>query len=152
VVLGVGRSAPWIVGHRFRRVHWSSAEFRTAELLEQFGIRAAGPTALAGTLSGGNQQKLLVARALDRRPRVFVAENPTRGLDLQAAAAIHARLRVAAASGAAVLIYSNDLDEVLTLGDRILVVAAGVVTEAPEGVDRLGLGAMMLRGSGPDAE
>ncbi|HEX5005267.1 MAG TPA: ATP-binding cassette domain-containing protein, partial [Gemmatimonadales bacterium] len=151
VVLGVGRSAPWIIGRRFRRVHWTSARYRTAELLEQFGVRASGPDALAGTLSGGNQQKLLMARALDRRPRVLVAENPTRGLDLQAAAAIHARLRVAAAGGAAVLVYSSDLDEVLELGDRVLVAAGGVVTEAPAGVDRHRLGEMMLRGEVADA-
>ena len=86
-----------------------------------------------GALSGGNQQKLLIARALERRPRVLVAENPTRGLDLLAAAAVHAHLRAAAAGGAAVLIYSNDLDEVLELGERILVAANGVITEAPAG-------------------
>ena len=144
VVLGVGRAAPWIVGRRVRRVDWRAARQRTTELLEEFGVRAAGPETAAGSLSGGNQQKLLVARALERRPRVLVAENPTRGLDVQAAADIHERLRAAAAAGAAVLIYCNELDEVLELGDRVLVAADGVISEAPAGVDRRTLGAMLL--------
>lgn len=144
VVLGVGRAAPWIVGRRVRRVDWPAARRRTSELLAQFGVRAAGSEAAAGSLSGGNQQKLLVARALERRPRVLVAENPTRGLDLQAAADIHARLRAAAAAGAAVLVYSNDLDEVVALGERIFVAVEGIVTEAPAGADRRAVGAMLL--------
>ena len=90
-------------------------------------------------------------RALERRPRVLVAENPTRGLDLQAAADVHAHLRAAAAAGAAVLVYSNDLDEVVELGDRILVAANGVMTEAPAGADRQRLGEMMLRSGRSDA-
>ncbi len=151
VVLGVGRAAPWIIGRAIRRVNWRAAGRRTAELLQRFSVRTTGPAAAAGSLSGGNQQKLLVARALERRPRVLVAENPTRGLDLRAAAEVHARLRAAASAGAAVLVYSNDLDEVLELGDRVLVAAGGVVTEAPPGVDRLGLGAMMLRRESPNA-
>ena len=150
VVLGVGRAAPWILGRRVRRVDWRAARRRTAELLAEFGVRAAGPEAAAGSLSGGNQQKLLVARAVERRPRVLVAENPTRGLDVQATADIHARLRAAAAGGAAVLVYSNDLDEVLELGDRVLVAADGVIAEAPIEVDRRTLGAMLL-GQGPSS-
>jgi len=151
IVLGVGRAAPWIAGRMVRRVDWQAAGHRTAELLTQFSVRAPGPDTPAGALSGGNQQKLLVARALERHPRVLVAENPTRGLDIRAAAAVHTRLREAAAAGAAVLVYSNDLDEVLALGDRILVVADGVVTEAGPGADRLQLGAMMLRQEATDA-
>lgn len=152
VVLGVGRVASWIRGRRVRRVDWRAARERTAELLAAFTVRAAGPEAPASSLSGGNQQKLLVARALERRPRVLVAENPTRGLDVRAAAEVHARLRAAADAGAAVLVYSNDLDEVLALGDRILVAAAGIVTEAPSGATRLTLGALMLRTDSRDAE
>jgi simple sugar transport system ATP-binding protein len=151
MVLGVGRGAPWIAGRRVRRVDWRAARQRTAELLREFGIQAAGSEATAGSLSGGNQQKLLVARALERRPRVLVAENPTRGLDVQAAADIHARLRAAAAVGAAVLVYSNDLDEVLELGVRVLVAAGGVIMEAPPGADRSVIGALMLSQEAPDA-
>jgi len=151
VVLGVGRAAPWIRGRGVRRVNWTAAGTRTAVLLDAFDVRAEGPDAVAGSLSGGNQQKLLIARALERRPHVLVAENPTRGLDLQAAADVHAHLRAAAAAGAAVLIYSNDLDEVLELADRILVAANGVIAEAPAGADRQQLGEMMLRSGASDA-
>lgn len=144
VVLGVGTTAPWMTGRRVRRIQWAEARARTAALIEEFGVRAAGADARAASLSGGNQQKLLLARALERRPRVVIAENPTRGLDIRAAAEVHRRLREAAVAGAAVLVYSNDLDEVLALGDRVLLAAGGVVTEAPAGVDRLRLGALML--------
>ncbi len=152
VVLGVGRAASWVTGRGVRRVDWSAARQRTAELADRFDVRSDGTEATAGSLSGGNQQKLLVARALERRPRVLVAENPTRGLDLQATAEVHGRLHAAAAAGAAVLVYSNDLDEVLVLGDRVLVAAGGVITEAPAGIDRVRLGAMILGQGGPDAE
>jgi len=142
VTLGLGRDAPWIQGGRIR---WAEAHRHTAELLRAYGIAAAGSRARASALSGGNQQKLIVARELSRRPAVIVAENPTRGLDVAAARAIHDRLRAAAAEGAAVLFHSSDLDEVIQLGRRILVVARGVVTEAPEGSSRSEIGAMMLR-------
>ena len=72
---------------------------RTAELIQEYEISGTGPGTRAGALSGGNQQKLVVARELSRAPAVIVAENPTRGLDIRAATAIHARLRSAAAAG-----------------------------------------------------
>jgi simple sugar transport system ATP-binding protein len=105
---------------------------------------ASGPEALAGALSGGNQQKLIIARELSRSPAVIVAENPTRGLDVGAAAAVHHRLRSAAAAGAAVLFHSTDLDEVLHLADRVIVVTRGVITEAPPGATRAEIGSLML--------
>jgi simple sugar transport system ATP-binding protein len=77
---------------------------------------------------------------------VLVAENPTRGLDLRATDEVHARLRAAAAAGAAVLFHSSDLDEVLGLGRRILVVRRGSVLEAPAGASRAEVGALMLGG------
>jgi simple sugar transport system ATP-binding protein len=144
VVLGVGRAAQWIHGRRLRRVDWTAARLRTADLLARYQVVAPGPDARAAGLSGGNQQKLVVARALERRPRMLVAENPTRGLDIRATAEVHERLREAAATGAGVLVYSSDLDEVMTLGDRILIVAGGVVVEAPAGADRRRIGELML--------
>ena len=89
VVLGLGRGAPWV--HR-NRLDWKAARERTSFLIRQFGIRASGPDAPAGALSGGNQQKLLIARALELAPRVIVAENPTRGLDIHAADDVWQRL------------------------------------------------------------
>jgi simple sugar transport system ATP-binding protein len=107
-------------------------------------VQAAGPGAPAATLSGGNQQKLVVARALELAPRVLVAENPTRGLDIGAAAALHARIRAAADAGAGVLAHASDLDEVMEHSDRILVLTAGTVRAAPAGASRELVGRMMV--------
>jgi simple sugar transport system ATP-binding protein len=93
-----------------------------------------------------------VARALERQPVVLVAENPTRGLDIRATAEVQSRLRAAAEGGAAVLLYSSDLDEVLELADRILVVVSGAVREAPASADRTEVGAMMLGTVGGEDE
>jgi len=105
---------------------------------------ADGPDAAVGTLSGGNQQKVGLARALERRPALLIAENPTRGLDIRATRFVQDQLRAAARAGVLVLIYSTDLDEVLALGQRVLVVHAGRVTEAPQAADRQVVGEMML--------
>ena len=141
VVLGLGTDGPWVHGGR---VAWKEARTRTAELLREYEITAPGPAVPAGSLSGGNQQKLIIARELSRTPAVIVAENPTRGLDIGAAAAVHVRLRSAAAAGAAVLFHSSDLDEVLYLADRVLVVSRGVISEGPRGATRAQIGSMML--------
>ncbi len=87
---------------------------------------------------------MILARALEGKPRILVAENPTRGLDLRATVEVHRRLRDAAASGVAVIVYSTDLDEVLALGTRVVVVHRGAVREVPAGADRGVVGAMML--------
>ena len=122
------------------------ARGRTAALLRDYGVSAPGPDVPAGTLSGGNQQKVVLGRELSRQPRVVVAENPTRGLDLRATDAIHARLRDAAAGGAAVLVYSSDLDEVLALASRLLVAARGSISEVPAGATRTQIGELMVTG------
>ncbi|HEX7336392.1 MAG TPA: ABC transporter ATP-binding protein [Gemmatimonadales bacterium] len=141
VVLGLGAEAPWVRGGR---IAWSEARTRTAELIREYEIAAPGPTVQGGSLSGGNQQKLILARELSRVPAVIVAENPTRGLDVGAAAAIHVRLRSAAAAGAAVLFHSADLDEVLHLADRVIVLSRGVIVEVPPAASRTEIGSMML--------
>jgi simple sugar transport system ATP-binding protein len=143
MVLGSRAGDPWIRGGR---IDWAAAESQTAALLRAYDVAAPGPRARAGSLSGGNQQKLVIARELSRHPRVVVAENPTRGLDLRATAAVHQRLRDAANGGAAVLVHSSDLDEVLELAGRVLVVSRGVVTAPPPGAGREEIGAMMLAG------
>jgi simple sugar transport system ATP-binding protein len=146
VVLASRSDDPWIRGGW---IDWAAAEAHTAQLLHEYDVVAPGPRARAGSLSGGNQQKLVIARELSRHPRVVVAENPTRGLDLRATAAVHERLRAAADAGAAVLVHSSDLDEVLDLGERVLVVSRGVVAEPRSGAAaaREEIGAMMLAGS-----
>ncbi len=144
LVLGATGSEPWLRG---RTVDWRAAEARTAAILEELAIAAPGPWVQASTLSGGNQQRLVLGRELSKRPAVVVAENPTRGLDIRATATIHGRLRRAAAERAAVVFHSSDLDEVLALADRIVVVRRGELIEPGPGVTRDELGALMLAGT-----
>lgn len=141
LVLGLPADPRW---RRGPVLDWSAARARTAQLIEEFSIRASGSQALAGTLSGGNQQKLVLARALESRPALIVAENPTRGLDVSATRFVHDRLRQAAASGAAVVVHSTDLDEVLVLATRLVVVVRGRVIAVPRGATRDAIGALML--------
>jgi general nucleoside transport system ATP-binding protein len=142
LTLGLDRDAPWV---KPGYINWRMARARARELVQEYGIVAQGPEVRAASLSGGNQQKLVVARELSRKPAVLVAENPSRGLDIGAAAAIHARIRAAAAAGAAVLFYSSDLDEVLQLSHRVVVVCRGVLREAPSDASREEIGRMMLQ-------
>jgi simple sugar transport system ATP-binding protein len=144
VALGSSGSDPWIRGGT---IDWRAARARTVALLEHYAVATPGPEAPAASLSGGNQQRLVVARELSRRPRVVVAESPTRGLDIRATATIHARLRRAASDGAAVLFHSGDLDEVLSLATRVVVARRGVLVEPPPDATRETIGAMMLAGS-----
>jgi ABC-type uncharacterized transport system ATPase subunit len=144
VVLGSDQGDPWL---RRGRVDWRLAREHTAELLREYQVVTSGPSALAASLSGGNQQKLVLAREISRRPRVIVAENPTRGLDLRATMAIHDRLRDAAEQGAAVLVYCSDLDELLSLADRYVVVARGALLEVPAGASRYDIGELMVTGA-----
>src|SRR5688572_10228064 len=141
LVLGLGTDPRWARG---TRLDWSAARQRATELIETFAIVAPGPDARAGTLSGGNQQKLLLARALERQPSVLVMENPTRGLDVRTTEEMHRRLRSAASAGVMVIVHSTDLDEVLALADRVLVVHRRQVAEAPRNADRRQVGEMML--------
>jgi len=141
VVLGLGDDPRWARGPR---LDWRAARARTAELIKAFDIVAPSPNVHAGALSGGNQQKIVLARALERHPALLVLENPTRGLDVRTTAEMHRRLREAARAGVTVMVYSTDLDEVLELAERVLVVWKGAVREAPRGADRREVGEMML--------
>jgi ABC-type uncharacterized transport system ATPase subunit len=143
VVLGSRSDDPWVRGGR---VDWRVARRRTASLMAEYGVVAAGPDVAAAALSGGNQQKMVLARELARAPRVIVAENPTRGLDIRATEEIHARLRAAAVAGAAVLMYSSDLDEVLRLAARVVVLVRGVPIEVPNDASRAEVGELMVTG------
>ena len=96
-------------------------------MIERFDIRAT-PTDLVATLSGGNMQKVLLARALARRPRVLVVAQPTRGLDIGAYRYVHAQLQELRGEGRGVLLISEDLDELRSLCDRILVLFRGALT------------------------
>jgi len=115
----------------------------TRELITGFDVRAPGPSLPAGKLSGGNQQKLIVARELSQNPRVIVANKPTRGLDIGAAAYVHQKLMEERERGAGILLISSDLDEILLLSDRILVIfngqSMGVLNSADAETQTLGL-------------
>jgi simple sugar transport system ATP-binding protein len=94
-------------------------------LLKEFDVRGGGPETRAAALSGGNQQKVVVAREVGRNPKVLVAAQPTRGLDVGAIEFIHRRLIQERDGGRAVLLLSLELDEILSLADRILVIYEG---------------------------
>ncbi|MEP6618076.1 MAG: ATP-binding cassette domain-containing protein [bacterium] len=134
-------------GERRGRMDWRALRDRTQTLLTDFDVRALGPHVRLRDLSGGNQQKLVLARELalmsaESDPHALVVENPTRGLDVHAMKEIHIRLRDACARGAAVVMYSSDLDEVLALATRMFVVFSGTVREVP--LDRIAIGQAML--------
>ena len=121
---------------------------RTESLLEAYDVRPRDPTVPCGRLSGGNQQKVVFARELDARPRLLVAVQPTRGLDIAAVAAVRKRLVDEKSRGTGVLLVSLDLEEVLALSDRIYVMYEGQVAgERPRGADERELGALMLGGA-----
>jgi simple sugar transport system ATP-binding protein len=96
-------------------------------LLQRYDVRAAGPGVPARQLSGGNLQKVVLAREFSGEPRVLVAASPTRGLDVAAIETVHAYLREAAAAGVGILLISEDLDEILALADRVAVMYEGAV-------------------------
>lgn len=112
-------------------------------LMEEFEIQGAGPHQPFSSLSGGNQQRVVLARELSQRPSVLVAAQPTRGLDVGAIEYMSGRLRAAAEAGIAVLLISTELEEILDLSDRIVVLARGrVMGELPRAEatsERLGL-------------
>jgi simple sugar transport system ATP-binding protein len=121
---------------------------RAARILKEFDVRGGGPRTLAKSLSGGNQQKVVVAREVDRDPRVLIAAQPTRGLDVGAIEFVHRRLVEERDEGRAVLLVSLELEEILSLSDRILVMYEGrIVGEYPPDVDEHELGLAMLGGT-----
>lgn len=96
------------------------------EIMDHFDVRAAeGPTTIARSLSGGNQQKAIIAREIDRNPKVLLAIQPTRGLDAGSIEYVHRRLLAQRDKGFAVLLVSVELEEILSLADRIAVICQG---------------------------
>ena len=131
---------------------------KARRLLQEFDVRGGGPQTLAGGLSGGNQQKVVLAREIDRNPKVLIAAQPTRGLDVGAIEFVHRRLVEERDEGRAVLLISLELEEILSLSDRILVIYEGeIVGEFAPGVTEDELGIAMIGGgqeggcvTGPD--
>jgi simple sugar transport system ATP-binding protein len=121
---------------------------RARSLIEEFDVRGGGPLTPAGGLSGGNQQKLVAGREIARDPSVLIAAQPTRGLDVGAIEYLHRRLVTERDEGRAILLVSLELEEILSLSDRILVIYegeivgehSGEVSEERIGLEMLGAG------------
>jgi ABC-type uncharacterized transport system ATPase subunit len=125
---------------------------RARRLLTEFDVRGGGPETPAGSLSGGNQQKVVIAREVSRDPRVLVAAQPTRGLDVGAIEFVHRRLVAERDEGRAILLVSFELDEILSLSDRILVFYEGrIVGEYTPDVSEEKLGFAMTGGRSEEA-
>jgi general nucleoside transport system ATP-binding protein len=114
-----------------RANRWSPREAvrHSREMIELYSIRAHGPNQRVGDLSGGNQQKVVLARELHPQPPIIIAAEPTRGLDLNATAFVHDQLRAAADSGARVTLITSDLDEAFALAGTIQVIYRGQLSD-----------------------
>lgn len=122
LVLGSQRSG------KFRRhglIDWKAARQRASVAIERFSVQANGPGTPVGDLSGGNIQRVILARAFAREPRLLILHNPTRGLDIGSTRFVYEQVRAATAAGCAVLLISEDLDEVIALSDRVLAIYQG---------------------------
>ncbi|HTD33815.1 MAG TPA: ABC transporter ATP-binding protein [Candidatus Elarobacter sp.] len=130
---------------RQRRLPMAQFGDAAREVIERFDVRPPNPDAIAGALSGGNQQKIVVGRTLASDPKLVVAYQPTRGIDIGAAALVQSRLIEARNAGAGVLLISFELDEIFAVADRILVLANGAFAGAFDraNLDRGRIGALM---------
>lgn len=108
-------------------VDWGRVRDETSRLVKEYGIVARAPESIVRTLSGGNLQKLLVARELTEEPAVLIANQPTHGLDARTTQYIHQKLMEQASQGTAIILISNDLDEILSLSDTIAVIYRGQI-------------------------
>ena len=100
----------------------------TAALMKRFDVRPRNPALASSKFSGGNQQKLVLAREIGQAPKVLLVGQPTRGVDIGAIEFIHAQLRALRDAGCALLVVSSELDEILALADRVLVMNEGRIT------------------------
>jgi ABC-type uncharacterized transport system ATPase subunit len=132
---------------RFGWLYPSRLVAKARKLLREFDVRGGGPHTPAAGLSGGNQQKVILAREIDRNPSVLIAAQPTRGLDVGAIEYVHRRLVEERDAGRGVLLVSLELEEIQSLSDRILVMREGrVVGVFQPGVSDEELGIAMTGG------
>jgi simple sugar transport system ATP-binding protein len=126
-------------------LRWRRINAHVRSLMERFEIQATGPSAPAKSLSGGNQQKLIVGRELAKDPAIVIASQPTRGLDVGAAQYIREILLGMRDRGRAILLVSADLDEVLALSDRVAIMYEGrfMTVASPGELDRERIGMLM---------
>ncbi len=139
---------------RFSRLGVLRGGARHAEIgraIEDFGIRPRAPGALISSLSGGNQQKVIIARWLATGARILLFDEPTRGIDVGAKAEIYVQLQRLAAQGAAILVISSELSELLLLADRIGIVFGGRITRVLENSNELSEEKLMAHAASGDA-
>ena len=113
---------------KFSRCGWidyDKVNQYTGEMIEKYNVKATGYTASAGSLSGGNQQKVVLAREVSREPKILIAAQPTRGLDISAVEFVHRKLLESRDSGVAILMISTELEECLSISDRLAVMHQG---------------------------
>ncbi|MDI6827481.1 MAG: ABC transporter ATP-binding protein, partial [Armatimonadota bacterium] len=146
-ILGSHRDRPI---SRFGVLNFKACREHASNLIKHLDIKAIGPDMVTRLLSGGNQQKIVLGRALERKPRLLIACQPTCGLDVHASAEVHRYLIEVCEQGAGILLISYDLDEVLSLSDRVMVMFRGQIAgilsreEAnPEKVGKLMLGEVL---------
>ena len=132
---------PWMAHARMKQA--------TAEMMERFDVRPRNPALLSSKFSGGNQQKLVLARELGQAPKVLLVGQPTRGVDIGAIEFIYGQLRAMRDAGCAVLVVSSELDEILALADRVIVMNQGRIAGELAIADctEAGLGLLMTGGS-----
>ena len=125
---------------------WAAARRDAQAKIADYSIAATNESVVVGTLSGGNQQKIVVSRELDRGCRMLIAAQPTRGVDIASADYIQGRILAAAEQGCAVLLISSDLDELIKVSDRIMVLFRGQIMGFvdADNATREALGRMML--------
>jgi simple sugar transport system ATP-binding protein len=133
------------------RIRWEDVRAMAEDVRARFAVVSPGLDTAVATLSGGNQQRLVVGRELLVASDLLVADNPARGLDVAATAFVHAELDslTSQENGPGVVLVSSDLDEALELADRLFVMSGGRLLEVPEAErTREGVGALMLRAGG----
>ena len=149
MVLGIHYRAPYVRHTLLDVINFAPIREKAQRLLQEFDIRPPDQDNPAGNLSGGNQQKVIVAREFDQNPKLLIAAQPTRGIDVGSIEFIHQRLLQARDDGKAVLLVSADLEEILSLSDRIAVMYEGQIVgilEPAEATEaRIG---MMMTGGG----
>ena len=140
LVLGSHRSRA-----RFGLIDWRRAREQAVQAIAEYSVKTPSAATACGQLSGGNIQRVILARAFAHEPKLLLLHNPTRGLDLASTQFVYDRVREAAARGCVVIVVSEDLDEVIALGDRVSVVYSGrLVGDFPRGAtDPYELGRLM---------
>ena len=119
------------------RMDWDAANDQAERLVEQYDVRTPSVDVLVSTLSGGNQQKVIVAREFDRDVTLVIASQPTRGIDVGAKAEIYSILEALAVDGLAILMISSELPEVIGMADRIGVMCEGRLMGILDNADRI---------------